>query len=116
MPKTRLVMVPMIDPESGMILGEKTVEMSEQCARCVHKGEGLSCRAFEVIPSEILDGGHDHRAPYPGDGGVRFRQSPRVKSPPRSDTVMPSRSRVRALRNARRRVRKQIVEKVTRTP
>jgi hypothetical protein len=29
-------------------------------------GESLQCKA---IPTEILDGSHDHREPFPGDSG-----------------------------------------------
>jgi hypothetical protein len=36
--------------------------------------ETATCSAFpDGIPAEILDGGFDHREPYPGDGGIRYR-------------------------------------------
>jgi hypothetical protein len=115
MPKTRREYVSVVD-EDGNRFGGTGVDISEQCLTCVHKERNLSCAAFEVIPEEILNGSHDHRTPYPGDGGYRYEKHPRVAAPPRSDTAMPSRARVRALRNARRRIRKQIAGKVTETP
>lgn len=48
-----------------------------QCAICVNyvgvQGQGRVCLAFQGgIPSEILDGEHDHRQPYEGDNGIQF--------------------------------------------
>ena len=46
---------------------------SNQCIRCEHYRMGHTCDAFpDGIPEAILSGEHDHREPYPGDGGVRF--------------------------------------------
>jgi hypothetical protein len=45
-----------------------------QCATCKHLLVGTdTCQAFpERIPSDIVFGRHDHRDPYPGDGGIRY--------------------------------------------
>jgi hypothetical protein len=46
------------------------------CDSCVlRKDDGLTCDAFpEGIPLEINGAGLvDHREPYPGDNGIRFR-------------------------------------------
>lgn len=57
---------------------------SSICHGCSHLREatsledrGATCDAFpEGIPEAILQGGFDHREPFPGDGGVRFEQEP----------------------------------------
>jgi hypothetical protein len=52
--------------------------MLPQCLKCKHllprgPGELMHCSAFpDEIPSSILKNEHDHRAPYPGDNGIRF--------------------------------------------
>lgn len=62
--------------------GETEVRMIEravQCRSCRHfHGEGSppGCAAFGGfkggIPEAIWLGRHDHTAPYPGDGGIRY--------------------------------------------
>lgn len=112
MPKTREVYVSVTD-ENDLRVGGTFVTMSEQCLTCKHKGRNLSCAAFpDVIPNEILNGGHDHRLPFPGDGGVRYELHPRVIPPKKTETNQPSRTKVRALRTERRRIRKQIEAKL----
>jgi hypothetical protein len=48
---------------------------STQCLRCARsRGDG-TCAAFpKGIPEEIWQGIHDHRNPYPNDGGLRFEE------------------------------------------
>jgi hypothetical protein len=47
------------------------------CMGCAHRDRrhtrDLVCSAFpDGIPAAILQGGADHRRPYPGDHGIRF--------------------------------------------
>lgn len=46
------------------------------CSRCVHFRHdltGYKCAAFPIaIPVELALGDRGHRAPYPGDNGIRF--------------------------------------------
>jgi hypothetical protein len=55
------------DDGSGFSWGEPP------CDTCKHKHVGRrSCDAFAIIAVEILVGKNDHRAPYPGDHGIRY--------------------------------------------
>jgi len=66
------VLIPVVD--NGKVVGDIPEVISEQCATCGHWTEGLSCKAFpDGIPSKILNGEHDHRKGYVGDGGVRYK-------------------------------------------
>ena len=67
----------------------------EQCHRCARKLP-FGCEAFpDGIPDEIAADQHDHREPYPGDGGLRFvpltgKQHPRLDPPPAPLTPAPA--------------------------
>ena len=51
----------------------EVVVFDSQCDICSHRREGDTCEAFPGgIPAEILSNEHDHREPYPGDGGYRY--------------------------------------------
>ena len=45
------------------------------CNQCCYVGkDGTTCRAFpRGIPDKILRGEVDHRKPYEGDRGIRFK-------------------------------------------
>lgn len=54
-----------------------------QCAFCQFKHEeSVSCKAFpDGIPENILLGIYDHRLPYKGDHGIRFKPVKKVAKP-----------------------------------
>lgn len=68
---TRKALVPIV--ESGRVIGDMPVEMSEQCATCKRWTEAMRCEAFsEGIPDAIWTGRHDHTQPFSGDGGLLY--------------------------------------------
>jgi hypothetical protein len=64
-------------PESNMTSPIGIVK--SQCKSCSnHYGGTIACAAYpDGIPRAILSNQHDHREPYPGDGGVRYEFSNR---------------------------------------
>lgn len=54
-----------------------------QCIVCTHKHTtGATCDAFPAgIPDDIQRNVHDHREPFIGDHGVRFKAEPGQRSP-----------------------------------
>lgn len=57
--------------------------MPSQCLACTRfqRRPLTACAAFpDGIPEEILIWGADHRAPFPGDGGVRFELAEGLES------------------------------------
>jgi hypothetical protein len=56
-----------------------------QCASCRHLLTVGTCRAFPAgIPLAIAASRRDHRAPFPGDGELRFSESDDPESPRRA--------------------------------
>lgn len=51
------------------------MSFSSQCRDCAHRNvETGDCPAFpDGIPDAILFGEHDHRKPYDGDNGIRYK-------------------------------------------
>lgn len=50
------------------------------CVECVYYKPTLRCKAFpRGIPVAILTSKADHRQPYAGDKGIRFKQNPRKR-------------------------------------
>lgn len=60
---------------------------STQCLECAHYLGAHACTAFpEKIPDAIFTGDHDHREPYPGDGGIRFKPLAGIDNGENDDT------------------------------
>ena len=72
-PPSDPVEMPNIDRDPRIIIECDT------CGLCRHYLERATCRAFpEGIPPVVFDGIHDHRFPFPGDGGITFELDPVV--------------------------------------
>jgi len=52
--------------------------MTPQCFTCDHYNGKGRCDAYRDIPIEVMANQHDHRKPYKGDGGVRFKPLPKA--------------------------------------
>jgi len=42
------------------------------CGLCKHRIGAWSCKAFDIIPHEIMFNRVDHKKPYKGDHGILF--------------------------------------------
>lgn len=66
----------------GYLLDDRRAKLyAGLCVVCEHRFEdGSGCAAFpDELPEDIADFGFDHRNPYPGDQGIRFKPAKGVK-------------------------------------
>lgn len=57
------------------------MQVPSSCLTCRHKRRDgrRGCEAFpDAIPSAIAGGEHDHKTPFPGDGGIMYEPAFRV--------------------------------------
>jgi hypothetical protein len=54
----------------------EALHVNAACDTCAHRRLGtLGCDVFpDEIPLEIIRGKHDHRTPFPGDGGIQYME------------------------------------------
>ncbi len=67
------------EEELGESIGDVAVAVpvfGVVCRKCVHLDVGaMKCAAYDMIPLEIWLGLDDHRNPYPGDGGIMYKET-----------------------------------------
>jgi len=80
---------PTIEQEQNQLQVAENLFGYSPCEHCkyFHRGERyfknpfVSCKAYpKGIPGEIFEGENLHQKPYPGDGGIHFKQDPRYPS------------------------------------
>jgi hypothetical protein len=60
------------------------------CIDCRNYLVAYTCKAFpEGIPQQFLDGGHDHKTPFPGDHGIMFEGMTETEQTERSTRRAP---------------------------
>jgi hypothetical protein len=66
--------------DGGYLLIDDPSPYGRLCVFCVHMRGGAlppKCAAFpRGIPRQILEGQADHRRPFPGDKGIRYKPHP----------------------------------------
>ena len=69
--KTTMTLVRM----PGSPRAETVQPVSDQCLSCANHFDSMwGCSAYpQGIPDAILLAKHDHREPYPGDKGIRYK-------------------------------------------
>lgn len=58
--------------------------VAPMCLSCKHydrTSDVYGCKAFDVIPEDIIESRADHRQPIEGDRGIQFEQDPERPEP-----------------------------------
>ena len=70
--KQKTLLAPIFDM-GGSVIGDMSVQISEQCAGCKHLLTEMKCKAFpDGIPKAIIDGDVDHTKKYAWDHNIQF--------------------------------------------